>query len=131
MLLSSTSVDGWTLASTVCLCSLVKKVAGDHAAGAGALSLMQLLPMLWHRSQASLAASMMTGLRSHQRNWGIRCRLQPGHARAACWRAVAGAAGFAGAALPSHGGLAGSSSGYSKTGGDGKLGRTLRRGGAS
>ena len=27
MLLSSTSVDGWTLASTVCLCSLVKKVA--------------------------------------------------------------------------------------------------------
>ena len=76
MLLSSTSVDGWTLASTVCLCSLVKKVAGDHAAGAGALSLMQLLPMLWLRSQASLAASMMTGLRSHQRNWGIRCRLR-------------------------------------------------------
>ena len=35
---------------------------------------MQLLPMLWLRSQASLAASM--SLRSHQRNWGIRCRLR-------------------------------------------------------
>ena len=39
-------------------------------------ALMQLLPMLWFRSQASLAARTMTGARSHRRNWGIRCRLR-------------------------------------------------------
>ena len=53
--------------------------AGDHGAGAALLvrfALMQLLPMLWFRSQASLAASTMTGARSHRRNWDIRCRLR-------------------------------------------------------
>ena len=78
MLLSSTSVDGWTLASTVCLCSLVKKVAMlvTMLRVLVRFSLMQLLPMLWLRSQASLAASTVTGARSHRRNWDIRCRLR-------------------------------------------------------
>ena len=61
-----------------CLFSLIKKVAMlvTMLRVLVRFALMQLLPMLWFRSQASLAARTMTGARSHRRNWGIRCRLR-------------------------------------------------------
>ena len=40
------------------------------------LLLLLLLLMLRLRSQALLATRTMTGVRSHRRNWGIRCRLR-------------------------------------------------------
>ena len=86
--------------------------AGDHAAGAGAA--------LAAADAADAAASFAGFAGKQDDHWCAKPSAQlghsltaaePGNARAACWRADAGAAGataaagFAGAALLSHGGL--------------------------
>ena len=86
--------------------------AGDHAAGAGAA--------LAADAAADAAASIAGFAGKQDDDWCAKPSAQlghsltaaePGNARAACWRAVAGAAGataaagFAGAALLSHRGL--------------------------